>query len=97
MEEIALLKMFSTFFIAHNAVIDITYGNHLLRFNVPYRNDKLSPSSENAYTVRSATMIDQIRRTVQASAATNQCLLTYSKSIDLQQAVDMHNHSEILD
>jgi|LakMenE01Jun11ns_1017448.scaffolds.fasta_scaffold8562351_1 hypothetical protein len=95
MEEIALLKMFSTFFIADNTVINITYRDHLLRFNVPYRYDKLSPPSEHSYTIRPAAMINQIRRTIEASAAPDQCLLADSESIDLEQAVDMHYQSKI--
>lgn len=83
MEEITLLKMFSALFITDNPVINVADGDHLLRFNVPYRYDKLSPSSEHSNTVRSAAMIDQIRRTVEASTAPDQCLLADSKSIYL--------------
>jgi len=76
--------------------VDVAQRDLLAWFDVPDSNYELGAAFEHTDTVRTATVVDQVWRTVKPVAASHKRLFADAERVDLQQAVDVHNHSKVL-
>lgn len=79
------------------AAVDVAQRYLLTGLDVPDGHDELGSAAEDANAIGTAAVIDQVRRTIEPVAASDKRLLANTKRVDLQQAVDVHDQSEVLD